>query len=165
MPPESSTYCEHCDLLLAHCVHGAPAPVEPAAAPARATTRRTTKPATARTPRRTVEPEDPSRPSSRVSVKRTTRTRTPQKDFRPHVLAILEEHDGHRQMPEMLADLEERLAEVLIAGDLETSPTGELRWHTAVRFERKSMIDDGLLLPAQSGGWRLNPDWSDAEEL
>ena len=39
--------------------------------------------------------------------------------------------------------------------DRQKAPTGEVRWHTAARAERKAMIDEGLIVPAQPGVWQL----------
>jgi hypothetical protein len=117
---------------------------------------------TPRASRATAEPAHSTRPSSRVSVKHTARKRTPQKDFRPHLLAILQEHGGRLDRDDLLAQVQERLDGVLLDGDREQTETGEVRWHATVRFERKAMVDDGLLVPAQAGLWQLTPEGSDA---
>ena len=47
------------------------------------------------------------------------------------------------------------MEDVLRERDLETSPTGEVRWQTAARAERKAMIDEGLIVGALPGVWQL----------
>ncbi len=64
---------------------------------------------------------------------------------------------GRRQAEadDLLSDLEQRLGDVLRPGDLETGPTGEVRWRTAARTARKQLADDGLLLAPRPGTWAL----------
>ena len=69
--------------------------------------------------------------ASGVSVRRTGTIRTPQREFRQPILR---------------------------EGDYETVERGEPRWRKAARFERKAMVDDGLLMPLQTPGvWTLTP--------
>lgn len=139
-------YCDLCDLPLSTCIHGMPAP-PPAAVPA------------ARSPRATA----PRRPSARIvgsSTASTTRKpspvrrRTEQEAFRPFIVSLLKD-EGALETAEVMEMLEERMAEVLLERDREKASTGEVRWHTAARAERKAMIDEGLIVPAQPGIWEL----------
>jgi hypothetical protein len=131
-------YCDLCDLPLSTCVHGMPAPPPKPARPAAA--RRTTTTAT-----KAASPPGP-RPASR---------RTDQSAFRPHILAVLRDAGTPLETDEMLLELEIRLDGQLKERDVERAPTGEVRWHTAARAERKAMIDEGLVVPAQPGIWEL----------
>lgn len=149
----TEAYCELCDLPLAHCVHGAPPP-PPAAKPAakKAAPKRaaTTKPAATRR-------SSSSGPA--VSVRRTGRTRTPQAELRPHILAVLQENGGRQHGDDVLAELELRLSDVLLEGDREKAPTGDVRWRLNARRERKAMTDDGLMLPPREPGvWELSAE-------
>jgi hypothetical protein len=47
------------------------------------------------------------------------------------------------------------MADVLLDRDKQKSPTGEVRWQTAARAERKAMTDEGLIVAAQPGVWQL----------
>jgi hypothetical protein len=126
-------YCDLCDLPLSTCVHGMPAPLPKPARPAPAPRRvRTTSTAT----RPTSSP--PPRPASR---------RIDPSAFRPHILAVLRDAGTPLETDEMLLELEIRLD-----GRLKER---EVRWHTAARAERKAMIDEGLVVPAQPGIWEL----------
>lgn len=134
-------YCEHCDLPLSTCVHGMPPAPEPVKAPPKAspvTRRRTTTASTASAPARTAP-----------------RRRTDKADFKPVIVAVLQEAGGEQEADLVLASIEERLADVLKPGDHETGPTGEVRWRTAARFARKELQDDGLLLAPRPGVWAL----------
>lgn len=133
-------YCELCDLPLSTCIHGMPAPPP---APAAASPVRRTPRATA-TPKRTVQASKPS----------PARKRTEQETFRPFIVRLLQE-EGALETDEVMARLEERMAEVLLERDRQKAPTGEVRWQTAARAERKAMIDEGLIFPAQPGIWQL----------
>ena len=88
----------------------------------------------------------PPRPASR---------RTDPSAFRPHILAVLRDAGTPLETDEMLLELEIRLDGQLKERDVERAPTGEVRWHTAARSERKAMIDEGLVVPAQPGIWEL----------
>ncbi|ANH38380.1 hypothetical protein I601_1951 [Nocardioides dokdonensis FR1436] len=68
---------------------------------------------------------------------------------------MLQEAGGQAEADDLLSDLEQRLGDVLRPGDLETGPTGEVRWRTAARTARKQLADDGLLLAPRPGTWAL----------
>lgn len=82
------------------------------------------------------------------------RRRTEQETFRPYIGRLLQE-EGPLETAEVMALLEERMADVLLDRDRQKAPTGEVRWHTAARSERKAMMDEGLIVPAQPGVWQL----------
>lgn len=134
-------YCDLCDLPLSTCIHGMPAPPPaPAAAdPVRA-------------PRATAT----RKPSARTATTKPSpvRKRTEQEAFRPHIVRLLKD-EGALETPEVMGLLEERMADVLLERDRQKAPTGEIRWHTAARAERKAMIDEGLMVPARPGIWEL----------
>ena len=136
-------YCDLCDLPLSTCIHGMPAPPPaPAAAPAARRTPRATA-----TPKRTVQAVQSAKPSP-------VRKRTEQETFRPYIVRLLQD-EGSLETPEVMTHLEELMAEVLLERDRQKAPTGEVRWHTAARAERKAMIDEGLIFPAKPGVWEL----------
>jgi hypothetical protein len=148
-----SAYCDLCDLPLAHCVHGMPPPPPPApkAKPA-------PRAAAPKAPRKATTGSAASSTSG-VTVRRTGTTRTPQREFRQPILDALAASGGEDHMDEVLAEVERRMAPVLREGDLETVERGEPRWRKAARFERKAMVDDGLLTPLQRPGvWTLTPE-------
>lgn len=133
-------YCELCELPRATCIHGRP-PATPAVAP------RGLRPAL--------------RPVARTRkvplTNRVERKWTPSATFRPHILRILREYAGRLEADDLMVELEVALDDVLTAGDRERSPQGGDRWQVAVRKQRKELIDEGLLVPAQPGVWELTP--------
>lgn len=133
-------YCDLCDLPLSTCIHGMPAP-PPAPAPA-ARAPRTPRATATRKPLRTAT----SKPSP-------VRKRTEQETFRPFIVRLLQA-EGSLETQEVMELLGERMAEVLLERDRQKAPTGEVRWHTAARAERKAMIDEGLMVAAP-GVWEL----------
>ncbi len=147
----ATDYCDLCDLPLSTCVHGMPKPVEPPPpakkAPPKASpvTRRRTTPASSGGAFGSSAPAAPARP----------RRRTPAVDFKPWIVKLLQEAGGQAESDDLLSDLEQRLGDVLRPGDLESGPTGELRWRTAARTARKELADDGLLLAPRPGTWAL----------
>lgn len=82
------------------------------------------------------------------------RKRTEQETFRPYIVRLLQD-EGALETAEVMAHLEERMADVLLERDRQKAPTGEVRWHTVARAERKAMMDEGLIVPAQPGVWQL----------
>ena len=135
-------YCDLCDLPLSTCIHGMPAPPPaPVAAPK------------ARAPRATAT-RKPSVRTTTTSKPSPVRKRTEQEAFRPYIVQLLKD-EGALETAEVMELLDERMAEVLLERDRQKAPTGEVRWHTAARAERKAMMDEGLIVPAQPGIWQL----------
>lgn len=137
-------YCDLCDLPLSTCIHGMPPPPPPPE-PA---------PRTPRSPRATAT----RAPSARaVKVTQTKPAviskRTEQEAFRPFIVQLLKE-EGALETGEVMELLADRMAEVLLERDKQKAPTGEIRWQTVARAERKSMIDEGLMA-ASKGMWEL----------
>lgn len=141
MTPPADDYCELCELPRSTCVHG-----NPPAAPVPATR-------AAPAPRTRAVRQSATKPPSRPVVRKWT----PTEEFRPHILRILTEADGRLDDDDLMLELEARLEEALTPGDRERSPQGGDRWHVAVRKQRKALIDEGLLVPAQPGVWQLTP--------
>lgn len=135
-------YCDLCDLPLSTCIHGMPAP-PPAPVPA---------PRTPRSPRATAT----RKPTVKVTqaAPAAIRKRTEQETFRPFILQLLQE-EGALETAEVMELLADRMAEVLLERDKQKSPTGEIRWQTVARAERKAMMDEGLIVAAQPGVWQL----------
>lgn len=134
-------YCDLCDLPLSTCIHGMPAP-----APTPEPARRTPAVRATRVTRTVAEKPVRTAPPSLL---------TPQAAFRPHILAVLQERAGAMEQADVLEELEILMDDVLKDRDRQTAPSGELRWHTAARKERKAMIDEGLMKPATPGVWEL----------
>ncbi len=147
-------YCELCELPLSQCVHGRPAPVPPEPEPRSASAPKT------RVPRAAARvPGSPLTPTVRTST--APRRWTAPEEFRPVILATLDEAGGRLDADEVFDRLEERLGDRLRPGDRESNPQGELRWRAAARRARKALIDDGLLVGAP-GAWELTEAGSDA---
>jgi len=79
---------------------------------------------------------------------------TDQSAFRPHIVRILK-LEGSLETEDMLLELEMAMEEELLERDRQPSPTGEIRWHTTARAERKAMIDAGLMSGGKPGVWEL----------
>lgn len=156
-----SAYCELCDLPLATCVHGMP-PAPPPEAKAPVARKRAAAPRP-----RAAGTSSSSSSGAGLTVRRVGTNRTPQKAFRPHILAALHARGGQAETEQVLGDVEERMAALLREGDREPVERDEPRWRLAVRRERKVMVDEGLLLPLQQPGvWELAPEGrAEAEAL
>jgi hypothetical protein len=133
-------YCELCDLPLSTCIHGMPKPLPPPPTAPRAPRARTSTPRAS-----AVRTTTAARPPSKV---------TDRSAFRPHIVRILK-LEGSLETEDMLLELEMAMDEELLERDRQPSPTGEIRWHTTARSERKSMIDAGLMSGGKPGVWEL----------
>lgn len=79
---------------------------------------------------------------------------TDQGAFRPHIVRILK-LEGSLETEDVLLELEMAMEDELRERDRQPTPTGEIRWHTTARSERKSMIDAGLMAGGKPGVWEL----------
>ncbi|MEG9225467.1 winged helix-turn-helix domain-containing protein [Aeromicrobium sp. Sec7.5] len=134
-------YCDRCDLALDQCIHGRPEPVVVA---------KVAEPKTAPAPRKakTAQPRVETR---RVAVPRTMS----QTAYRQALLEVMRDMGGRGEAEAILAEVEQRLAPRLRDRDLE-EVQGEARWRRAARFERKDMVEAGLLEPViERGVWQL----------
>ena len=103
-----------------------------------------------------ASPRSTAKAAPAVSVTSKPPRRTPQREFRPHILAALQASGGRAEMEDVMAEIARRMEDVLRPADHETVNQGELRWRYAARLERKAMLDDGLVAPPrQPGVWEL----------
>lgn len=143
-PVADGDYCELCDLPLSQCVHGRPEPTPP---PKPEPVPRASRVRTTRVPGTKV---------SAAPVRSTApRKWTAPEEFRPVILATLQDAGGELDTDDVFERLEERLEERLRPGDREKNPQGELRWRAAARKARRALMDEGLLAEAGVGVWRL----------
>ncbi len=151
----SEDYCELCDLPLSQCVHGRPPAPPPEKKPARTATRTTTR-STSGSAGTTSRGSSPA-PSARATVSSRPPRRTPQREFRRHILAALQDAGGRADVEDVMAEVARRMEEVLRPADHETVNQGELRWRYAARLERRAMQDEGLMVPpSRPGLWELS---------
>jgi len=119
-----------------------PAPAPAAAPPHKASPVRTTSTAS----RRRVPGTAP---------KPVTHRWTPPELFKPLILDVLQDAGRPLETDEMLAALEEEIGDRFLAGDHETRPGGELRWHYAARRARQALISEGLMAGGKPGVWQV----------
>ena len=151
-PP--ADYCELCDLPLSQCVHGNPPSPPPEKAAARKAPARKTAPRS--TSSRSTASGSAAKAASSVSVTSAPPRRTPQREFRPHILAALRASGGRAEMEDVMAEISRSMEPVLRPADHEIVNQGEVRWRYAARLERKAMLDDGLVAPPREPGvWEL----------
>jgi hypothetical protein len=133
-------YCELCELPLAQCVHGQPAPPKPEPK--------------APTPRKRANPKPRV---AGTAPKPVTRRWTPPEALKPLILAVLTEAGGELDADELFLELEIAAEDRLLPGDRETTPEGEPRWQYAARRARVALIDEGLMTKGVPGVWKLAP--------
>ncbi|MEV1143474.1 winged helix-turn-helix domain-containing protein [Micromonospora sp. NPDC049799] len=99
----------------------------------------------------------PQRPVGRM------RGLTPQKAFRGYILVILQEAGGRQEADKLLAELERRMEHTFLEGDYRILDGREVRWRNAARWERKDMVDDGLIKRSENRGvWELTSEGMNA---
>lgn len=136
-------YCDRCDLPLDQCVHGRP---EPVVVP------KVVELKTPPAPRR-AKPAQPRVETRRVPAARSTS----QTAYRQALLEVMRDMGGRGEAEEILTEVERRLAPRLRDRDYE-EVQGEARWRRAARFERKDMVEAGLIEPViERGVWQLTP--------
>ncbi|MGA8993165.1 MAG: hypothetical protein WB441_02540 [Nocardioidaceae bacterium] len=141
----SDVHCDFCDLPLAHCVHGQPPPA-PKAAPAPVATPRAKPRKRAAGPSRV--PGAPVRP--------VTRRWTPPEVLKPLIIAVLTQAGGELDAEDLFLELEIAADDVLLPGDSERTPGGELRWQYAARRARLALVEEGLMSKGRPGVWQLS---------
>lgn len=132
-------YCDLCDLPKSQCIHGQPPPAVQKATPS------ASRPATRRVS---------GRPAP-VAARPVTRRWTPPATFKPLILRVLEEAGGELESDELFLELEIAAEDLLLPGDSEKTPEGELRWQYAARRARIELIDEGLMTKVRPGVWQL----------
>lgn len=87
--------------------------------------------------------------------------------YRPVILRVLKQLGGKGETEEVCRRVFEETSAQLRPGDLRsTLSSGEPHWRNRVRWERREMAKDGLLLPSRRHGlWELSDDgWRAANE-
>ncbi len=85
--------------------------------------------------------------------------KTPQKEFRPKILKLLENHNGELHRGTALKKLEQVMARQLTNFDKEEISSGTIRWQKSAEWEVRVMREEGLLKPVGEtarGVWALS---------
>ncbi|WP_299050800.1 hypothetical protein [uncultured Nocardioides sp.] len=149
----TADWCDLCELPLSQCPHGAPPPPPRPAVKATPVRTRTAKPATTRAAgtRRTpgeAAPRPPAQP-------RTPPGRTPQTEFRKHLLAVLATYPVAAERDVVLDEMGERMT--LTTQDRGITADGQVRWRRAAMKERAAMAEEGLVASEGHALWVLTP--------
>ena len=91
--------------------------------------------------RRLLRLEEKSRKARRIP----TGTRTPQDAFRIPILKSLVELGGKATVAQVLSRVETRMGNTLKPVDTLKISSGMIRWKNSAMWERKAMVDEGLL--------------------
>jgi hypothetical protein len=82
--------------------------------------------------------------------------RTPESAFRIPILQALVELEGRSSVFEILKRVGRSLEGTLKPDDFKTLKSGEIRWENTAKWERKHLIDDGLLESnSRHGVWAM----------
>jgi len=94
----------------------------------------------------------------RAQLRRNRRVpgRTPQSHYRIPILQTLEELGGRAEAKRVLALVFKKVKRELRPVDLQKISTGMTRWRNAAMWERKAMVDEGLLkMDSPRGMWEI----------
>ena len=84
-----------------------------------------------------------------------TRRWTPPEVFKPLIVKVLGNAGGLLEAEEALLELEILAADLLVPGDCEATPQGELRWRYAARRARVALVDEGVMTNTKPNVWEL----------
>src|SRR5206468_910072 len=77
-------------------------------------------------------------------------------EFRRPILEALTDLGGEGRVSEILALVEKKLADRLTAADFNQLQSGQIRWRNTAEWERKHMLEEGLLArPSRRGIWQI----------
>lgn len=104
--------------------------------------------------------------SGNMNVAVNNRTARSSSMFTPHesytipILASIVRRGGRARRTDVLTDIEGTMAGTLTPADWECVPSGrEIRWRTNASFQRKTMIQRGLLRDdSDNGFWEITPE-------
>ncbi|MCH1866296.1 hypothetical protein [Nocardioides sp. CFH 31398] len=147
----SVDWCDLCELPKSQCPHGAPPPPpRPAkeATPVRTRSVRSTS-AGARGSATSAAPAAPRPPAK----PRTPPGRTPQTEFRKHLLAVLATYPVAAERDAVLDEMGERMT--LTTQDRGITADGQVRWRRAAMKERAAMAEEGLVASEGHALWVL----------
>lgn len=83
-------------------------------------------------------------------------SRTPQDFYRIPILKSLVELGGKGKVGQVLNRVEKRLANTLKPVDMQKISSGMIRWRNSAMWERKAMVDEGLLSgDSPRGVWEI----------
>jgi restriction system protein len=92
----------------------------------------------------------------RASKRLPTGERTPQSAYRIPILEVIEELGGSARANKVLAKVGRRMRASFRSSDQQRISSGLPRWKNAAMWERKAMVDDGLLSAESPRGiWEL----------
>jgi len=94
-----------------------------------------------------------SRHRRRISIQKT-----PDREFRLPILEALDELGGRGQVREVLSIVYEKMQHRLTEDDLKQLPSGgDVRWRNTAKWERKHMVNEGLLRgDSPHGVWEMS---------
>lgn len=84
-------------------------------------------------------------------------SRTPQSAYRIPIAATLAELGGNGRVSDVLNRVEKKMKNRLRSVDKEKTSTGMVRWRNSAMWERKVMLEEGLLREdSPRGFWKLS---------
>ena len=89
--------------------------------------------------------------------RRSSVNKTPQRDYRLPILEALEQLGGRGRVGEVLNNVYQKMKDRLTEDDLKALPSGkEIRWANTAKWERHSMVKEGLLRDdSPAGVWEM----------
>ena len=85
--------------------------------------------------------------------------KTPEGAYRRPILEALHELGGRASAGDVLEVVENKMKAVLAEVDYQTVPSGEIRWSNTAKWERRTLVEEGLLKSkseSPKGIWELS---------
>ena len=108
--------------------------------------------------RQTIEKGRPTKATIEPKGKLPKGLKTPEDRYRRSILEALYELGGRASVSDALAVVEKKMATVLKEVDYQPVPSGEPRWSNTAKWERKTLVENGLLKSkseSPKGIWEL----------
>ena len=93
-------------------------------------------------------------------LKRKKTIKLPQREFREPLLQTLSELGGKATAKQIRQIMEEKMSSLLHPADYQPVSSGEVRWWNAVCWERKDLVEEGILSAnSERGIWELSANY------
>lgn len=103
----------------------------------------------------------PTAQPSHRRQRRSTKPKTGSERLRAEILIALQELNGRAHLQDVLENIENRMRDEFLPGDLEQRSGGEVVWRNNVCWERHKMVKEGMLSSNSPRGiWELSGGYS-----
>jgi hypothetical protein len=106
----------------------------------------------------TIAKSHPTKVAVESKRKLTKGLKTPESSYRRPILEALHELGGKASVNDVLEIVEKKMKTLLNEFDYQAVPTGEMRWSNTAKWQRRNLVEEGLLKSrsqSPKGIWEL----------